>query len=167
MRRFLRHRPFTSELFEEELLASPAKQELLIRALDVSRTAAVEDKRRAIAASIAAGFESDLAAAKENDVLRVIADIDLAHILALAVLNSPRPLQIKAAFLNPIHFEVRDLGLIDDRLIGLEDRLMAVLVSHGLVADETVPTYNTSMSAYRITAFGQKVLERFTSDEIN
>lgn len=163
LRRFLRRRPMAAAQLEEELSSSVIKQALLIRALDLSRTAAAEEKRRAIAKSIAAGFASDSAAAIENDTLRVVADLDLAHVLALSILSNPSPISIRAAFLNPIHFEAHDLGVIDDRLVGLEDRVLAVLVSHGLVAIDSVPTYNSAMSAYRTTAFGVAVLERFTS----
>src|ERR1035437_7679252 len=110
------------------------------------------------------GFESDLAAARENDVLRVIADLDLAHVLALGVLSRPRPLPHLSALLGNVYFEAQDLGQIDERLIGLEDRLMAVLVSQGLATNETLPTFNNSMSSFRITAFGQLVLDRFTDE---
>lgn len=165
LRRFVRREPFAANEFETDLFESPAKQELLIRALDVSRFAATEEKRQAIAASIAAGFESDLAAARENDALRVIADLDLAHVLALKVLNGPRDLLNEAAFLNPTHYQAVDLGNIDGRLAGLEDRLIAVLVSHGLVANETVTAYNSAISTFRITAFGRMVLDRYATDE--
>lgn len=164
LRRFVRPESFAANDFEIEISESPTKQELLIRALDVSRTAATEEKREAIAASLTAGFESDLAAARENDVLRVIADLDLAHVLALRVLNSPRHLLNEAAVLNPVYYQAVDLGKIDGRLAGLEDRLIAVLVSHGLVVNETVSAYNSSMTTFRITAFGQMVLERYASD---
>ncbi len=110
VRRFGRRRRITPAALEAELTASPAKQELLIRALDASRTASAEEKRRAIAASIAAGLESDLDAARENDILRVIADIDLAHALALRILSQPRTLMTNAAFLGHTSFEMRDLG---------------------------------------------------------
>lgn len=163
--RFIRRRTFTPHDFEEELSASSAKQELLIRALEASRTAAAEEKRRAIAATLTAGFESDLAAARENDVLRVVADLDLAHVLALRVINNPRTLPSKSAFLGEVFFEAQDLGQVDSHLLGLEDRLMAVLVSHGLATNETLSAYDNAMGIYRISAFGQLVLSRFTSDE--
>ncbi|MGC1239911.1 MAG: hypothetical protein WA860_14100 [Acidimicrobiales bacterium] len=162
LRRFVRHESFSANDFEAEVSESSAKQELLIRAIDLSRTAATEEKRAAIAASMTAGFESDLAAARENDVLRVIADLDLAHVLALRVLNSPRNLPNEAAVLNPIYYQAVDLGHIDGRLVGLEDRLIAVLVSHGLVLNETMTAYDSSMTTFRITTFGQMVLERYS-----
>lgn len=165
VRRFGRRRRITPAALEAELTASPAKQELLIRALDASRTASAEEKRRAIAASMAAGLESDLDAARENDILRVIADIDLAHALALRILSQPRTLMTNAAFLGHTSFEMRDLGEIDSRLSGLEERVMAVLVGHGLVADETSTTYNSAMDSYRITNYGRTVLARFTDPE--
>lgn len=154
----------SSTALKEELAASPAKQELLIRTLDVSRSASTEEKRRAIATSIAEGFESDIAAARENDVLRVISDLDLAHVLALVVLSRPRPPSDMSALLGEVHFVVHDLGQIDARLLGLEDRLMAVLVGQGLATNEMIPTYNRSLSSFRITPFGRLVLDRF-SDE--
>ena len=98
-------------------------------------------------------------------MLRVIANLDLAHVLALGVLSKPRPLPNNAAFLGAMNYEAQGLGLIDDRLIGLEDRLMAVLVSQGLVANETASTYDNTMNSFRITSFGQMVLERFAPDE--
>ncbi len=165
VRRFGRRRRITPAALEAELTASPAKQELLIRALDASRTASAEEKRRAIAASMAAGLESDLDAARENDILRVIADLDLAHALALRILSQPRTLTTNAAFLGHTSFEMRDLGEIDRQLSGLEERVMAVLVGHGLVADETSATYNSAMDSYRITNYGRTVLARFSDPE--
>ena len=164
LRRFRRRRQISPQTLREELVASSVKQELLIRALDASRSASTEEKRRAIATSMVEGFESDLAAARENDVLRVIADLDLAHVLALGVLSRPRPLPNLSALLGDVYFETQDLGQIDERLIGLEDRLMAVLVSQGLATNETLSTFNNSMSSFRITAFGQLVLDRFTDE---
>jgi len=164
LRRFGRRRQISPQTLKEELVASSVKQELLIRALDASRSASTEEKRRAIATSIVEGFESDLAAARENDVLRVIADLDLAHVLALGVLSRPRPLPNLSALLGDVYFEAQDLGRIDGRLIGLEDRLMAVLVSQGLATNETLSTFNNSMGSFRITAFGQLVLDRFTNE---
>jgi hypothetical protein len=161
IRRFGRRRRITATSLEAELTASPAKQELLIRALDVARTASAVEKRQAIATSIAEGFESDLAATRENDVLRVIADLDLAHVLALHVMSRPRPLLEKAAFLGPANFETEDLGRIDERLIGLEDRLVAVLVSQGLVSNETLSTYDKAMNSWRITTYGRIVSSRY------
>jgi len=165
IRRFGRRRRITPAALKAELTASPAKQELLIRALDASRTASAEEKRRAIAASMAAGLESDLDAARENDVLRVIADLDLAHVLALRILSQPRTLMTNAAFLGHTSFEMRDLGEIDSRLSGLEERVMAVLIGHGLVADETSTPYNSAMDSHRITNYGRTVLARFTDRE--
>lgn len=165
VRRLGRRRRITPATLEAELTGSPAKQELLIRALDASRTASAEEKRRAIAASIAAGLESDLDAARENDVLRLIADLDLVHVLALQIMSQPRPLLTNAAFLGQTSFEMSDLGEIDGRLRGLEERVMAVLVSHGLVADETSATFNSAMDSYRITNYGRLILARFTDPE--
>ena len=165
IRRFGRRRRITPAALEAELTGSAAKQELLIRALDASRTASSEEKRRAIAASIAAGLESDLDAERENDVLRLIADLDLAHVLALQIMSQPRSLQTNAAFLGQTSFEMSDLGEIDGRLCGLEERVMAVLASHGLVADETSATFNSAMDSYRITNYGRMVLARFTDPE--
>ena len=62
-------------------------------------------------------------------------------------------------------FEMRDLGEIDSQLSGLEERVMAVLIGHGLVADETSTTYNSAMDSYRITNYGRTVLARFTDPE--
>ena len=108
--------------------------------------------------------QSDLDAARENDVLRVIADLDVAHVLALSVLSKPRPLAHLSALLGDTNFEVQDLGRIDERLIGLEVRLMAVLVSQGLATNESIAAFDNSMSSFRITTFGRLVLERFTDE---
>jgi hypothetical protein len=166
LRRFGRRRNIPAQVLRRELATSPAKQELLIRALDTARSASTEEKRRAIATSIVEGFESDFDAARENDVLRVIADLDLAHVLALAVLSRPRPLQNLSTLLGDMYFEVQDLGRIDERLIGLEERLMSVLVSQGLATNESVATFNSVSNNYRITAFGRLVLKRFTVDDV-
>src|ERR1035437_1947211 len=110
LRRFRRRRQISPQTLREELVASSVKQEVLIRALDASRSASTEEKRRAIATSMVEGFESDLAAARENDVLRVIADLDLAHVLALGVLSRPRHLPNLSALLGDVYFETQDLG---------------------------------------------------------
>ena len=165
VRRLRRRRRITRAALEAELTASPAKQELLIRALDAARTASAEEKRRAIAASITAGMESDVDAARENDVLRLIAELDLAHVLALQIMSQPRTLMTNAAFLGQTNFEMMDLGEIDGRLSGLEERVMAVLVSRGLVAEDRSMTFKSAMDSYRITNYGRMILARFTDPE--
>jgi hypothetical protein len=158
----------SDQSLQEELMSSPAKQELLIRALDVARLASTEEKRRAIAASLVEGFESDLNAARENDVLRAIADLDLAHVLALEILSKPRVLQHRSAYLGDKYL-VEDLAQIEPGLFGLGERVTAVLVSQGLASNETssLSALDIPMDSYRITDFGRLILERFNDVELD
>jgi hypothetical protein len=46
-----------------------------------------------------------------------------------------------------------------------ETQADSVLVSHGLVVNETVPLYNGALATFRMTDFGKTVLRRFSSND--
>jgi hypothetical protein len=152
----------TVEQLVRELNTSPAKQELLIRALDAARRASLAGKREAMAEALAKGLMSDSAAAGETEFLRVIGDLDLAHLQALAVLEEPRPLDRNSVYLGQITFQPGDLGDKVPALRGREGRILAVLGSHGLAEQDTVGAFDHIYTPWQITSFGREVLARLT-----
>jgi len=150
----------------EELIAvldsSPEKQELYVRSIETARSASLETKRAAIASALAEGTASDAAAVRATDFLRIVADLDLAHVQALRIPSEPRSLPMRSAFLGANNFDPTDLGEVDPALRSSEERLLAVLRSHGLAEHATqVETFGPTTTAWHITTFGREVLARY------
>jgi hypothetical protein len=146
---------------------SPEKQELLIKALEVARSASLASKRNAIAGALARAVNADASVTNEIEFLRVVGDLDLAHVRALSVLSQPRTLKQFSPFLGSDLYQTADLSEIDPSLKGLEGRLFAVLQSHGLVElNEVMDISEHPLPGWGITAYGLEVLGRFEdSDE--
>jgi hypothetical protein len=146
-----------------DLEGSPEKQELLIKALDLARTASLSGKRDALAEALARGIASDGDAANETEFLRVLADLDVSHVRALQILGTPRTLPRRSVFLNPMYYETDDLDELEPALTGRVDRVLAVLLSHGLAERaEPLDLKDSIIPAWTITAYGREVLERLS-----
>ncbi len=147
---------------------SPEQQELLIKALELARSTSLAAKRRAIAQALANGSASVEAAIGETEFLRLVADLDVAHIEALQVLGRardvhemPRP----AGTIGPWYYEADDIGKINPRLHGQEQRLLAVLAGHGLVAQHDEESFHVIRGCWSITVAGVELLPRFETVE--
>lgn len=151
----------------QELLASlessAAQTELLIKALELARSASLASKREAIASALAAGTASEEAAVSETEFLRIVADLDVAHVEALRLLSEPRPSDLpRSALLGQLNFDPEDLGVLSPTLRGREGRLLAVLVAHGLAERDSSATWDSVGSpSWHITPFGREMLDRF------
>lgn len=148
---------------------SPEGEELLIRAMDTARRASLKEKLRAIAESLARGITSVEAAVDETQLLRLLDDLDTAHVALLRVLGvardreeMPRP----GVLVGPLHYQASELdqllSTLEPELLIHRERLLAVLSSHGLVREQTGPGINDKpISTLCITEYGQEVLRRF------
>jgi hypothetical protein len=108
-----------------DLDASPEQRELLIKALELARSTSLDTKRFAIAEALARGVTSAEAAVGETDFLRLLADLDAAHVEALQILGTANDLQRPALLLGGAYYEPDDLGKISPVLRGHEQRLLA------------------------------------------
>jgi hypothetical protein len=151
----------------DDLNSSPAKQELLIKALEMARSASLEEKRVAIATSLATGAmaESDVGVAEEAQFLRVLADVDLAHIEVLRILSRPRTRPWMSAILGSSNFLDEDLVELLPFPGDLAPQLLAVLASNGLVVEEQTDTLSgRELRSWRITTAGLRLLDRLETD---
>jgi hypothetical protein len=149
-----------------DLDASPEQRELLIKALELARSTSLEAKRSAIAEALARGVTSAEVAVGETDFLRLLADLDAAHVEALQILGTPSDLPRPSRLLGTVFYEPADLGEINPILRGHEQRLLAVLESHGLAEHSPAEGLRPIPSAWSITSYGLEVLARFQEDEL-
>ncbi len=151
----------------DDLNSSPAKQEMLVKALELARSASLEKKRIAIASSLAAGAAaaSEAEVAEESAILRILADIDLVDIQVLDALSQPRSQAWKAGYLGEHLYLVEDFSELLPALTGLVPRILAVLAANGLViATEVEGLSGPGFQAWQITTAGRGLLDRFDTD---
>jgi hypothetical protein len=147
-----------------DLDASPEQRELLIKALDLARSTSLDAKRFAIAEALARGVTSAEAAIGETDFLRLLTDLDAAHVEALRILGAPSDLPRPSLLIGATYFEPGDLGKINPALRGHEPRLLAVLESHGLAEQSQEEGLRPISHAWRVTPYGLDVLGRFQDE---
>jgi hypothetical protein len=73
----------------------------------------------------------------------------------------PRP----AGTIGPWYYEADDIGKINPRLHGQEQRLLAVLAGHGLVAQHDEESFHVIRGCWSITVAGVELLPRFETVE--
>ena len=156
----------TPEELVEVLGASPEQEELLFRALDAARVAASERKRNALADSLLRGALSSEAALGETQFVRLLEDLDEAHIAVLKVLSRPNQLLIQGQRVEQPGYVIADLDSVLPQLRGHHERVLAVLVGNGLVRVQSrVDLFQQAFPMWLITDYGLAVLGRLEEGE--
>jgi hypothetical protein len=156
--------------FISGLDSSPEQQELLIRAMEVARSTSLEAKRQALAEALAAGIKSPGAAVGETQFVRVLENLDIAHVVVLRIIGQPRELDEMprpAGTLSSLYYEAHDVAQLLPNSYGPVDRLLALLASQGLAEQRRdLEGLRPIDEVWHITLYGIEVLGRLTSKDV-
>jgi len=148
--------------FAEEAIRDEKHQEFLARVIVVAQDMADQDKRRALARSLAAAVAGEDAVLDEEFLfVRAVADLDSPHIRLLAALDRDRPGEGQLA-----GQVVRDgwsrqlLARVEPGLADALPALLATLEAHALVDHPANWSSLEGTPLYRITRRGQVLLRR-------
>ncbi|MGB9113522.1 MAG: hypothetical protein WCF24_12460 [Acidimicrobiales bacterium] len=164
----------------EELMSSPEKQELFAEVFGATRSAASEEKRRVLAAALAAGASAapgDIALTRSLLIVRAITDLEAPHMAMLAKLNEP-PLKTAAPAagsagssqglmwgINGWRSSTELRAIVKDSM-DLLVPILATLERHGLV-EQTEPEglkFKKHEASWRLTPHGRFLMEDLLGD---
>ncbi len=151
------------------LNSSPEQQELLIKAIELARSTSLKAKRKALAEALANGAVSVDSSIGETQVVRVLENLDAAHIRVLSAIGQgrdqsemPRP----GATISPFHYEPHDVAQLIANSYGSVDRLLAQLAAQGL-ADQRrdMEGLRPIQELWCITLYGIEMLKRLAHED--
>lgn len=160
----------TPQEFTEFVMAAlrdDEHQELLSRALTAAMDTAMRDKRRALGRSLASALdETGTAVDDELVFIRVLADLDAAHVRLLRLMSTV-PSHITAQGIAARQWYPWSISQADPGLAGTVWPLLQVLDQHGLItggSEHWVPG-GVMEPEYEITPYGEWFLDRLAAPD--